>query len=251
MECKLFRRTSRSVVITEAGRTFLPEARRVLRLLENAQKTARNISLGQGGIVRCGFTAATAYKFLPTLIEKMTDRVPGSSLELREMVSFRQIAALDAGELEVALLRPSIDTRKYHGRLVASEKLVLAAPTGHPICERASVQWRDLDGVDFITYDSVEAKYFDDLVSQFFTAERVWPNVVQRLTQFHSILSLVRAKVGVAIVPESARIMEISDVEYRDFSDQSSAYAELMILWRKDNQNPLVPALVEIAETML
>lgn len=251
MGCPLFRRTSRSVVITEAGRTFLPEARRVLRLLENAQNTARTIALGHSGIVRCGFTAATAYKFLPTLIRKLTERIPNSALELREMVSFRQIAALDAGELEVALVRPTIDSRKYYRRLVAREKLVLAIPTDHPMCERASVRWSDLDGIDFITYDSVEAKYFDDLVSHFFTVERVWPNIVQRLTQFHSILSLVRAKVGVAIVPESARIMEISDVEYRDFDEQSVAYAELMILWRKDNQNPLVPAVVEIAESML
>lgn len=251
MGCKVFQRTSRSVVMTEAGRALLPEARRVLRLVESARNMARDISFGRAGVVRCGFTAATAYRFMPALIRKMADRIPGSSLELREMVSFRQIAALDAGELEIALLRPSIDSQRYHGRLVAREKLVLALPAGHPLCARDTVRWTDLDGIDFIMYDSVEAKYFDDLVSRVFTVERVWPNVVQRLTQFHSILSLVRVKVGAAIVPESARILEISDVEYRSFADGSSPDAELMILWRKDNQNPLVPAVVEIAETLL
>lgn len=249
--CAVFRRTSRAVVLTEAGRTLLPEARRILRQLENAQKTARDVSLGRGGVVRCGFTAATAYRFLPALLRSVSARIPGSSIELREMVSFRQIAALDAGELEIALLRPSIDLQRYCGRLVAREKLVLAIPTGHDLCAREFVQWDDLAGVNFIMYDSVEAKYFDDLITSFLTEKRVWPNIVQRLTQIHSILSLVRANVGVAIVPESAPILEISDIEYRDFFDGDAPFAELMIVWRKETHNPLVPAVVEIAESLL
>ena len=251
MGCKVFRRTSRSVAVTEAGRVFLPEARRILRLLENAQRTARDISLGRGGVVRCGFTAATAYRFLPALIREMSDRIPGSTLELREMVSLRQISALDTGELEIGLLRPSPETHSHGGILVAREKLVLAVPTGHPLASRETARWRDLDNIDFVMYDPVEAKYFYDLLEHFITVKRISPNIVHRLTQIHSILSLVRAEVGVAIVPESARIMEISDVEYREFSYQSTPYAELMMVWSKESQNPLVPAAVEVAKSLM
>lgn len=251
MDCRLFYRTSRSVTLTEAGRAFLPEAQRILRSLEIAQTTVRDISLGQTGMARCGFTAATAYRFLPNLIRTMGERIPEGSLELKEMVSSKQIAALDMGELEVCLLRPSMETRKYMGRLVAREKLVLAIPTGHPLCERETARWRDLHDIDLIMYDSVEAKYFHDILSHYFTLRRVWPNIVQQLTQIHSILSLVRARVGAAIVPDSARILEISNVEYREFSDESSPYAELLILWKEENRNPLVPAVVEIAESLL
>ena len=251
MECALFVRTSRSVFLTEAGKTFLPEAQRILRLLESARNTARDISLGRGGVLRCGFTAATAYSFLPALIQGMDARIPDSSLELHEMVSFRQIEALDSGELEVGLLRPPIDTRHYRSRLVAREKLLLAVPTGHALARRHFARWRDLDGIDFIMYDSVEAKYFHDVLAMFLTGKRVKPNIVQRLTQIHSILSLVRAGVGVAVVPKSAHILDISDVEYREFSDQSSPYAELMIVWRETNLNPLIPAVVDIAGSLL
>jgi DNA-binding transcriptional LysR family regulator len=251
MECALFVRTSRSVFLTEAGESFLPEAQRILRLLESARNTARDISLGRGGVLRCGFTAATAYSFLPALIQGMDARIPDSSLELHEMVSFRQIEALDSGELEVGLLRPPIDTRHYHSRLVAREKLLLAVPTNHPLARRRYARWRDLDGIDFIMYDSIEAKYFHDVLAMFLTGKRVKPNIVQRLTQIHSILSLVRAGVGVAVVPKSAHILDISDVEYREFSDQSSPYAELMIVWRETNLNPLIPAVVDIAGSLL
>lgn len=250
MGCKLFIRTSRSVEMTEAGKSFLSDARRILRLLENAENTAKDISAGRRGILRCGFTAATAYKFLPSLISRMELDIPNATLDLKEMVSSRQIAALDSGEIDIGLLRPPIDTQKFEYNLATREKLVLALPTGHPLGEHEFARWRDLDGVDFIMNDHIEAKYFHDILAVFFARKHVQPNIVQRLTQIHSILSLVRAKVGVAIVPASARILDVADVEYREFSDQTSPYAELLIVWREANQNPLIPSLVDIVKTI-
>lgn len=251
MGCKLFLRTSRSVVLTEAGKSFLNDAYRIVRLLESAQKMAKDIALGQSGILRCGFTAVTSYNFLPMLIDRMKLNLPDGRLDLKEMVSSRQIAALDTGELDVGFLRPPVDTLKYEQTLVAREKLLLAMPSGHPLAKRSYARWRDLDRVDFIMYDHVEAKYFYDLLAVFLARKRVQPNVVQTMTQNHSILALVRTGVGVAVVPESARILNIADVEYREFSDQQSPIAELLIVWNAANQNPLIPSVVSLAEELL
>lgn len=251
MGCKMFIRTSRSVTLTEAGKSFLPDAKRVLRLLENAQHNAREISLGRSGVLRCGFTAATAYRYLPTLINVMKTAIPEARLELKEMVSYRQISALETGEIEVGLLRPPIDQRKFLSRVVSRDKLLLAIPPGHFLGSKPHARWRDIDGIDFIMYDSVEAKYFHDILASFLTSKDVKPNIVQRLTQIHSILSLVRAGVGVAVVPSSARLLDIADVEYREFSDQASPHAELRIVWRENSRNPLIPAVVEIAAGLL
>lgn len=250
MDCKLFIRTSRSVKMTEAGKSFLTDARRIIRLLENAENTAKDISTGRGGILRCGFTAATAYKFLPSLISRMETDIPNATLDLKEMVSSRQIEALDSGELDVGLLRPPVDARKYKYKLATREKLLLAVPAGHLLSQQKFARWRDLDGVDFIMNDHIEAKYFHDILAIFFARKHVQPNIVQRLTQIHSILSLVRAKVGVAIVPASARILDVANVEYREFSDQASPYAELLIVWRESNKNPLIPIVRGIAEEL-
>ena len=251
MGCKLFIRTSRSVVMTEAGKSFLSDARRILTLLESARNTTKNISLGQSGILRCGFTAATAYKYLPMLIRSMKTNIPDGTMELKEMVSSRQIEALDNGEIDVGLLRFPVNTKIYQERLVVREKMLLAVPSGHPLSTQKRARWRDLQGIDFIMYDSVEGRYLHDLLSVFFDHKRVKPNVVQRLAQIHSMLLLVRAGVGVAIVPESARILEIGDIEYLEFSEQSAPSAELLIVWRETNQNPLIPAVVKIAESLL
>ena len=249
--CELFLRTSRSVLLTEAGVSFRPEAERILRLLENATNTTRSVASGRSGTLRCGFTAATAYRFLPELIRAVKTQIPEASLDLHEMVSGRQIGALDTGEIDLGLMRPPIDQALFNSRLVAREELLLAVPVGHALAQKPLADWTDLNGVDFIMYDSHHAKYFYNLVVTCLASEQVAPNVVQRLTQIHSILSLVRAGVGVAVVPASAKVLGTADVAYRRFSDERFAYAELCAVWREANHNPLAPLVVEIAEHLV
>lgn len=251
MGCRLFIRTSRSVTLTDAGVCFQPEARRILRLLDNAQNMVRDVSLGRGGTLRCGFTAATAYRFLPELIQGIKSAIPEASLELHEMVSGRQLEALDSGEIELGLLRPPIERGHLESRVVTREKMLLAVPAGHDLAERDIVQWKDLNEVDFIMYGAQEARYFHDLISVFLMTERVQPNIVQRLSQIHSILSLVRAGVGIAIVPSSSSVLGIADVEFRPLGGETNAYAELCAVWRKKSQNPLLPLVVELARSRL
>lgn len=245
--CEVFIRNSRSVTLTPAGLALLPEAQRALRLLETAAKSARDVAAGRRGTVSCGFTAASAYQFLPVLVRRMKRALPDASLLLREMVSKRQIAALDASELDVGFLRPPIERGSYDMRMVAEEDMVLAAPRGHRLLSQEAVAWRDLDGEDTLMYDPTDARYFYDLLLSRFLREGIHTNNVQHLTQIHTILSLVRSGVGLAVVPASARILDISDVEYRVFSDRQRTVAQLMVVWRRDCRNPLVPAIVREA----
>jgi len=81
---RLLERTSR------VGRTFLPEARRILHLGEGAAVSTRRIAAGDAGSVTIGFTAAAGYSFLPQLITAARQRLPGIDLVLQEMVSAEQ-----------------------------------------------------------------------------------------------------------------------------------------------------------------
>jgi DNA-binding transcriptional LysR family regulator len=191
--CEVFTRNSRSVILTPAGAALLPDAQRILRLLENASKGARDVAAGRRGTVNCGFTAASAYRFLPALVGRIKVELPDASLMLREMVSKRQIAALDAGELDVGLFRPPVDRTSYQSRMVAREDLVLALPRDHHLLARSSLSWRDVDRQDMLMYDPRDAHYFYDLLASRFVQEGIFPNYVQHLTQIHTILSLVRS----------------------------------------------------------
>ena len=94
IDAPLLERTSRSVRLTPAGRSFLPEARRILKLAESASQVARRIAMGKTGSLKIGYTAAAAYGFLPELIAACRARLPEVDFSLKEMVSGDQLEAL-------------------------------------------------------------------------------------------------------------------------------------------------------------
>ncbi len=250
IDAALLERTSRSVKLTPAGRSFLPEARRILKMAESAAQVARRIAKGKSGSLKIGFTAAAAYGFMPELLAACRTRLPEADLSLKEMVSGDQIEALASGQIDAGLLRPPIARPELATRRVVAEQLLAAVPRRHRLASAESVSIKDFDDQPFIMYSPSEARYFHDLlVSQFMRAE-VLPRYVQHLSQIHSILSMVRAGLGVAIVPQAASSLKIADVKLRPLKLRNAAPVELFMVWRREHDNPLLPALVDIAGSL-
>ncbi|MGJ4943065.1 LysR substrate-binding domain-containing protein [Bradyrhizobium sp. HKCCYLS1011] len=250
IDAALLERTSRSVKLTPAGRSFLPEARHILKMAESAAQVARRIASGKSGSLKIGFTAAAAYGFMPELLAACRTRLPEADLSLSEMVSGDQIEALAFGQIDAGLLRPPIARPEFATKRVVAEQLLAAVPRRHRLASADSISIKDFDGQPFIMYSPSEARYFHDLlVAQFMRAE-VLPRYVQHLSQIHSILSMVRAGLGVAIVPEAASSLRIADVKLRPLKLRNAAPVELFLVWRREHDNPLLPALVEIASSL-
>jgi DNA-binding transcriptional LysR family regulator len=249
VEAKLLDRTSRSVRLTPAGRSFLPEAKRILKLAESALQVARRIAMGKTGSIKIGFTAAAAYSFLPELISACRTRLPEVDFSLKEMVSSDQLEALASGQIDAGLLRPPIARSEFVSARVVAELLLVAAPDGHPFAATESVSLKDLDGQPFIMYSPYESRYFYDLLVSQFTRAEILPRYVQYLSQIHSILAMVRAGLGLAIVPEAAAGLNFSGVRLRPLRLRAPepAPVELFMVWRRDDENPLLPSLIEIA----
>jgi len=243
----LLERTSRVVKLTAAGRSFLPEARRILRQTDQAVSIARRIDSGAIGMVRIGFTAATAYSFLPALITACQERLPNVSLVLIEMVTHDQLEALISGELDIGLLRPPITRPELASTRVLAEPLLAALPTAHPLAAAPAVNLRDFDQQPFIMYSSHGARYFHDALTALFAEHGVQPRYVQHLVQIHSMLALVRAGVGVTIVPESAQALGYQGVVLRPIAARRQKSIELDLVWRVDSTNALVQQVVALA----
>ncbi len=250
VEAELLERTSRSVRLTPAGRSFLPEARRILKLAESASQVARRIAMGKTGSIKIGFTAATAYEFLPVLIAACRAGLPEVDLSLKEMVTGDQLEALSSGQIDAGLVRPPIARTEFASMRVAAEPLLVAAPEGHPLTAAATVSPQDLDGQPFVMYSPYESRYFHDLLVTLFTRADVLPRYVQHLSQIHSILAMVRAGLGLAIVPEAAASLNFKGVTLRPLRLRAPAQVELFLVWQREHENPLLPALIEIARTL-
>ncbi|NKF24278.1 LysR substrate-binding domain-containing protein [Solimonas marina] len=238
----LFVRNNRVVRLTPAGRTLLPEARTILRLAENASLSARRVSRGEAGVVSVGFTAAAGYEFLPGAIARWREEAPDIELRLKEMVSGQQLEALDAGRLDFGLLRPPVTRDGMRSKRVVRETLVAAFPANHPLASSESLTLKSFDRQPFVMYAPDEARYFYDLVARIFSRVDVNPLYGQHVSQVHSVLALVRAGLGVALVPHAATSLRYEGIIFRDVAGLSPARpVELYLVWKEDNDNPALP----------
>ncbi|ONG50806.1 LysR family transcriptional regulator [Pseudoroseomonas deserti] len=242
----LLLRGSRAVRLTPAGEAFLRDARRLLQAAENATQQARRVAQGQRGQITIGFTASSGYGVLPRLVGVARARLPEIELSLREMVSQDQVAALQAGQVDLALLRPQPPVAGLRTALVQREALRLALPRGHRLAEASEIEIPALEGEALITFPPVEGRYFHDLILGLFRQAGVAPVRLQFISQTHSILALVGAGLGVAVVPQAAERLRQAEVVLRPLAGPGIPAAELMLAWREGADNPACEALLEV-----
>ncbi|HXE36974.1 MAG TPA: LysR substrate-binding domain-containing protein, partial [Azonexus sp.] len=237
---QLLERTSRAVRLTAAGRSFFPEAARILRMAEEAASTARRVAKGEKGSLAIGYTAASGYGLLPEMVRRLRERSPGISLTLKELVSSAQLEALDSGQLDFGLLRP----HARHGELetvsLAREPLVLAIPEGEAGLWPEQPTLACLEGKPFLMYSPYEARYFYQLLLDCFEKERVKPEIVEYVGQIHSMLALVNAGMGAALIPEAATRLRFEGITLRRMATTPERPVEMVCSYRKDNDNPVL-----------
>ena len=244
----LLERTSRIVRLTNAGRSFLADARQILRLAENATLAVQRAARGESGSVTIGFTAASGYGVMPGMIAQCRARVPDVEVNLREMVTTEQIEALAAGTLDLALLRPHASLKEFDCMRLIREPLVAALPTSHPLARgRRDPVISDFEGTPFVMYSPMEARYFHELVAAAFATAGVKPDYTQYASQIHTILALVAAGLGAALVPEAATSLHFEGVIFRPVRKlRSKQSVELYVAWKSDNDNPARHSVLEV-----
>jgi DNA-binding transcriptional LysR family regulator len=251
LDVALFERTSRSVRLTVAGASFLPEAKRLLRFAEEAAAVAKRTASGQAGLLKIGFTAMAAHAFLPALLNACRTQLPSIDLFLREMVTAEQIEALETGQIDIGLVRPPVTAGDLLSMRVLCESLIVALPRGHQLSRSEAITVKDLDGEPFIMYSPYESRYFYDLLVAQFARAKVLPRYVQHLSQIHSILSLVRAGLGAALVPEAASNLRLKDVVLKPLRIKPARPVELYLVWRRDAGSPQLSAFLAVVRDLL
>lgn len=242
---ELLERDKRKVVLTPGGRAFLVEARKLVSAAERAPHTARLIAQGSTGIIRIGFTAASGYSLLGPLLREVAEALPGVDVELQELVTSEQVQALANGDLDLGLARPPVDAERFESRLLFSENLRLAVPAGHPLDSLdRPVTAADLRGAPLIMHSPTKARYFYDLAVRLVPIEH--HNVVHTVSQILTMVALVAAGRGVAIVPESARLLQLEGVSYLRLDGVGSDTVELHAIWNRDSTNPALERLLEL-----
>jgi len=128
---------------------------------------------------------------------------------------------------------------------------VMALPDAHALLGQARVGVADLVGETLITYLPVEGPYFHRLVMNLLHAAGVTPRAVQYVTQTHSMLALVGARLGVAIVPQAAERWCPTGVRLKDLAGAETVHADLLLAWTQDLPNPACQRVVSALSQLM
>lgn len=244
LKVKLFERIHRSVQLSAAGRVFLPEAKRILVQIDSATNLARRTWSGEAGVIRLGFTATAAFSDLPLILSQSAKLLPGVKILLKESTSAVQKDALLSDLLDVAILRPPVDPGTFGILAMRSERFIAALHADDPRVGKKRLRLQDFNGQNFIMYSADGAGYSSRILTGIFEKAKVNPIVVYHLDQNHSMLSLVSAGLGVALVPESLGKLSFPNVVFRRVAFDPEIPLEMFMSWRPQNKNPaLVPFL--------
>jgi DNA-binding transcriptional LysR family regulator len=250
LRVELFDRRGRRTRLTAAGAAFLVEARRLVSLASGAEDTVRRVAGGLSGRVHIGFTSVVGNAILPRLLPTTAKQLPDVQLTLHEVRTPNQAEALLSGRIDLALGRSFTLTDDLIARPLPPDELVLVMPESLvPAGEGARPETlAHLDGREFIMYAEDDPHHVHDVVTSVLTSNDVHPRYVQRAMEVYTMLSLVDAGVGAAIVPRSTLNWAGRNTRVVPVPELDGAYTHSVAVWRGEPMNPAVSQLLRVLE---
>ena len=246
---QLFARTKRSVRLTDAGKLFLADARRILALSDKAGETARRAERGEAGELRVGFTFSTPLTPLfAAVINRYRQAYPHVTLTLHEMATLRQLDGLTQRTIDLGFIRPPDRGHGDELKLtpMREDPLVAVLPTTIPLARKKVIEMRDLKGMPFVMYPSSAGTGIYPQIFRLCREAGFVPNVALEAGEASTIIGLVAAGCGVSLLPKAFDRIRMDGVCYRPIADEA-ATTTLLLAQRGDEVSPLVEAFVALA----
>ena len=247
----LFARTSRSVTLTPAGAALLPHVRQLLHDAQALPDLARRAAAGESGRLALAFVSTADYSVLPSFLHQFRTAYPQVQIELREATTDLQLEALEHDEIDVGLLIPPLPDRMKDllaYRRVLAEPLVLAAPENAAALQSdGPLPLQAVVDLPLIIFPRRIAPSFHDAILGCYHDAGLTPRIGQEAIQMQTIVGLVSAGMGIALVPQSVSNLKRPGVTYRALSG-TTAVIETGLAWRRDNSSPVLRAFLELLE---
>lgn len=245
----LFLRTRRSVALTPAGDALLPEARRMLAQAAELPDLVRRAASGETGRISLAFVSSADYSVLPPFLRSYRAAFPQVQINLQEATSDLQLDDLLHNRIDAGLLIPPLPDKaraELDYMKVLSEPLILAAPAGLEALHGGGPVWlKDLPPLPLIIFPRPIAPSLHDAILACFRAAGITPEIGQQAIQMQTIVSLVSAGMGLALVPQSVSNLMRPGVEYRSLHDPSPQ-VETGLAWRRDNRSPVLLGFLDL-----
>lgn len=243
----LFARTTRSVELTETGKVLLVAARRVIMETEHALSSVEQAVEGKTGILRVGFVGSAALNLIPRIVPQMRQMHPGMELELHELTTEQQLGSLESGNLDVGIVRDVESLPQIVAHELTREPLIVALPEDHPLAGKPSLALTDLSEAGFVVFPRQRVSRLYDVISALCLQAGFRMRVAQEAVQFPTILGLVAAKTGIAVVPQGMQALQLPGLRYVPLADESATSTISLIVTAARAGTPLIGRFIDAA----
>jgi DNA-binding transcriptional LysR family regulator len=210
-------RGPRAARLTEAGVTFLAEARAILEKAQDAVKLARAIARGERGEIRVGYAPSLNVELLPCTLHAFHNAAPDLQVKLHDLSSEEMMRGLNEGRLHLSLVaRPS--ERALGGltfELLREYPVVVALPPRHRLARARAVALRELIGESLVAYSRAEYPEYHAKLDELFALVGAVPTIAEEHDGASSLIAAVEIGRGLAIVPSCLGILAGGRLKFR------------------------------------
>jgi len=242
--CKLFERTSKEVHLTAAGKHLQIQAQDILERSRRIALDTKAIAQGMAGCLRLGFVGSSMYRGLPQALDRLQEIHPKVRVDLHELNSAEQVAALQQGKIDLGLMHTLAPTVGFKSCTLLREPFMACLPSHHKLALQRQLSVASLAKERWILFSgAVSPEYFRSIqnlcVSAGFT-----PELRHEVRHWLSVLSLVSNNQGVSIVPACLQQAGMPGLVFRTLQN-IEVKSEMQAMWCNEPEHPLVPQLLE------
>jgi DNA-binding transcriptional LysR family regulator len=252
----LFARTTRAVSLTEHGAALLRDARAILTRVEAVESAFRSRSRAKASRrLRVGAIDSAAAGLLPPLLHDFRGRHPDIAVQLTEEKTIRLLPKVLSGALDLAFVRPPEHAdKRLEFRPLLSETAVVALPQRHRLASRTAISLPEIADQPLIVPDRRSRPHSHDLTMKLFEQSGLTPRIAQLADEKQTIVNLVAAQLGLAIVPRWTSRLAIPGVRFVPLKlKRGSAVGRLPLAaaWLRGSRDPMRDAILAILEQRL
>ena len=247
---QLLDRSNNRVVLTEQGRRFLFDAKRVLALCAESVAAVQRMDHGESSHLDIGYVSNLHYGLLPATLGAFRKLSPSVALNLFDMTSAEQFQALDAQKIDLGFvgLRPVLSGHALRSECVGHDTILAALPVHHPLAKKAKVKLGDLTTQFFIGMSAKTQPGAREWLLEICEKAGFSGKVLQEADIEPTAIRFVADGLGMALMPEQVTGLPHEGVTFRPFSPPLRR--ESTIAWRADNPSKPLKDYIQIVKEL-
>lgn len=196
---RLLDRTTREVVLTDAGQTLAPALERLLGQLDDTLEETRQLGERYRGRVVIASAPTISARLMPLCVAECARRYPEIRLSIRDNVQAGGLEQVRAGAVDFGVLIDPLGPEDLETVVIGTDPFCFICREDDALAQAEAVPWAALDGVPLVLLDSASGSR--PLIDRIFAEHKVTPHVAQELGHSASVFGMVEAGIGAAVLP--------------------------------------------------